>query len=153
MPPLPAAPTPADTSMALVKIAGLVLFLPQSDIVAIEARASVDGTEPGARSVGWIVHAQQRWPVYCLSGDLSLLFQVPAGRRACVLLALGGNHVGFLCDEVKVSQPAPAPTYPLPDAMHVPATPIRGVAAMGAGVACLSDGPALAGHIERMAGR
>ncbi len=140
-------------SLALLRIARLNLFLPQSDIVAIESKANVDPAAPGMRSVGWIVYAQRRWPAYCLSEELSLLFQVPAGRRACVLLASSDGYVGVLCDEVRTSQEPAGPAYAIPDAMRSPDTPILGVTGMDSGIACFSDGNRMAAHIERMVAR
>ncbi len=140
-------------SVALVRIARLNLCLPQSDIVAVEARASVDTAGPGARSVGWVTHQQHRWPVYCLSEDLSLLFQVPAGRRACVLLAGTNGSLGVLCDEIRISPEGSGPTHAIPDAMRLPETPLLGVQAMESGIACFSDGSRLVAYVQRMVTR
>ncbi len=137
----------------LVRIAKLSLFLPQNDIVAIEARGSVDTGAPSPRSVGWLVYEQRRWPVYCLSEDLSLLFQVPAGRRACVLLARDDGYVAVLCDEIRTSQEAAGPIHTLPDAMRLPDTPVVAVVTTDSGIACFSDGCRLAKHVERMVTR
>lgn len=138
--------------MSLLRIARLRLFLPQSDIIAVEGRANVDTTALGARSIGWVGYAQRRWPVYCLSEELSLLFQVPAGRRACVLLAHGDGYLGVLCDEISTSQLTPSSIHAIPDAMKLPETPVLGVT-MDSGVACFSDGSRLAAHVERMVTR
>ncbi len=135
--------------MALLKIAGLGLLLSQSDVVAVEMRAGVDTKEAGTRSVGWIAYAQQRWPVYCLSDELSLLFQVPAGRRACVLLARNDGYVGVLCDDIRTWQAGPEPVLALPDAMGRPGGPILGLMALGTGIACITSAQALTAHIDR----
>ncbi len=144
---------PGAGSTAILKIARLCLAVPQDDIVAIEARAHVDMSQPSARSVGWITYARQRWPVYCLSDELALLFQIPAGRRNCVLLAQRTGYLGILCDQTSLAAEDLGRVHALPDAMRLPGTPIQGVMAMGDGTACASTARLLTAHVERMVAR
>jgi hypothetical protein len=148
--PLSAAGTQGTVSMALLKIAGLNLVLPQHDVTAVEAAADLGGEEPGLRSVGWINHARQPWPVYCLSEELSLLPSVPAGRRACVVLARGNGYMGILCDEISIAQLASVRPFALPDAMKLPGTPIRCLVPIDTGIACVTGAQQLAAHIDCM---
>ncbi len=140
-------------AQALLTIGALRLVLPRGDVCAVEAAADVDSTEPVRRSVGWIPHAQQRWPAYCLDPELALLPFVPPERRACVLLAWGGGYVGLLCDEVGAAKGVLDQEYALPRAMAVPESPISHVAPHDGGIACISDAQRLAAHVVRLAVR
>jgi hypothetical protein len=133
---------------ALLKISGLRLMVPQSEILALEATAEVDARDAGPLSVGWLQHAAQRWPVYCLAPDLSLLGAVPAERRACVLLGTDGECVGILCDDVSIEQ-ALNRRQALPAAMRSAGSPLLGLIELDEGIACVSDTGRLLAHVAR----
>ncbi len=144
---------PAATSRsALLTISGLRLALPQRQIRAIEAASVVDARDAEPFSAGWLRHAQQRWPVYCLSQELSLLAAVPAERRTCVMLGTDDGYMGILCDEVSIEQSLDQP-HELPPAMHLPDTPILGLIALDEErIACVTSAECLAAHVARQVG-
>lgn len=145
-----ARPAPGATD-ALLKISGLSLMLPQREIRALETADSVVGLDVLPHSAGWLHHAQQRWPVYCLSPELSLLDTVPAARRACVLLAAGAGFIGILCDDVSISRQARQQVIELPQTMRLPHTPVTGLIVMGdAGIVCLTGAEQLTAHVARL---
>jgi hypothetical protein len=142
----------ANAPSALLQISGLRLVVPQNEILALEATAEVDARDPGPLSVGWLQHAQQRWPVYCLAPDLSLLGAVPGERRACVLLGADGECVGVLCDDVSIEQSL-GQRHAVPAAMRVAGSPLLGLIELAeGGIACVSDTRRLLAHVARAVG-
>jgi hypothetical protein len=142
-----------NVTAALLKISGLRMLLPQREIRALEPAESLVQLDAAPHSVGWLQHAQQRWPVYCLAQDLSLLSVVPRERRACVLLSAGAGYVGILCDDVSVSAQSREQRHELPLAMRRPDTPVLALIAVGdEGVVCVTSAEQLAAHVVRLAG-
>lgn len=139
------------STAVLLKISGLSLVLPQADIRGLESAADIDAGEAEPYSVGWIKYAQQRWPVYCLSPELSLLADVPVARRACALLSTGAGYVGILCDGVSIGKQTELwQRYELPSAMHIADTPILGLISLDEGnIACETNAQLLAAHVAR----
>jgi len=137
---------------ALLNISGLNLVLPQIDIRALESASDVDVGEAEPFSIGWIQYEQQRWPVYCISHELSLLVDVPGERRVCVLLGAGAGYVGILCDEVSIGkQVVLGQQHELPSAMHMPNTPVLGLTTLDAdNVACVTNAQALVAYVARL---
>ncbi len=143
----------ASATSALLKISGLRLLLPQKEIRALETADSVEKTDALPHSVGWLQHSQQRWPVYCLSQNLTLLDAVPAERRACVLLGAGTGFAGILCDDVSISQSSQSQPLELPPAMRLPQTPVLGLIASGdEGIVCITSAEQLIAHVTLLAG-
>ncbi len=135
---------------ALLQISSLRLVLPQNEILALEAAAEVDARDAGPLSVGWLQHARQRWPVYCLAPDLSLLGAVPVERRACVLLGTEDGCLGVLCDDVSIEQSLNL-RHALPPAMYAAGTPVLGLIELeDDGIACVTDTKRLAAHVARL---
>lgn len=138
--------------MALLNISGLRLALPQAEVCALEAAADMDTDETKPLSVGWVHFRQERWPVYCLSPDLSLLVIVPKARRSCAVLDTGAGYVGMLCDEVNFGvQPALEQQQSVPPAMRTPEeSPILGLVALdGDDVACATTTERLINFLTR----
>ncbi len=142
----------AISTAAFVTIAGMRLVLSQSEIRALEAASDVDRQEPEQFSVGWIQYLQQRWPTYCLSSELSLLTTIPKERRACILLASGSDHIGILCDEVRIARHNELEQqHELPPVMHLADTPILSLVGLNENdVGCLTDAKQLMTHITRL---
>ncbi len=135
-----------DVALAILKISGLRLALPQKEMRALEAADDVDVDGAESPAVGWIRHGMQRWPVYSLSQDLSLLAEIPAGRRACVLLDTGVGHVGLLCDDVAIGHEGQ--WHEVPAAMRLPETPVLGLLATDAeGIVCVTSAEYLIAHL------
>lgn len=138
---------------ALLKISGLHMMLPQREIRALESGDSIVQPDAAPHSIGWLQHAQQRWPVYCLAQDLSLLPAAPPERRACVLLSAGAGYVGIMCDDVSISAQSQQQRHELPLAMRLPDTPVLALIAMGdEGIVCLTSAEQLVAHVVRLAG-
>jgi hypothetical protein len=135
---------------ALLKVDGLTLMLSQSDIRAIEATVDVDRTDPATFSVGWIVYAQQRWPVYCFSADLRLNFEIPSVRRTCVLMTADDGYVGILADDVSILRQIPERHYPLPDILKLPGSPVQYLMLLEGAIVCATDAHNLYAHIGRL---
>lgn len=143
----------AATTSAILKISGLRLLLPQKEIRALGAADDVEVRDAESPGVGWLQHAQQRWPVYCLSQELSLLAAIPAERRACVLLDTGAGYAGVLCDDVTIGQQTLGQQYELPPAMRLPDMPILGLMTTDEqGIVCITSAERLTAHLSRLAG-
>jgi len=145
---------PAGTgTAALLRISRLRIALPQGEIAGITAAAEVEGGDAQPFSVGWVTHANQRWPVYCVSPDLSLLIVIPAERNACVVLAANSGFLGIMCDEAASVEVAPGQRQALPPAMRLPESPVLGLIALEDGeVACASSAQGLAAYVSRLTG-
>ncbi len=141
----------ADGTTALLRISDLRLALPQHEICALESAGDIDTEETKPLSVGWIHFKQERWPVYCLSPELTLLVIVPKARRSCAVLDTGAGYIGLLCDEVIFGiQPTLEQQQPLPPAMHMPDSPIMGLVALDEDeVACTTNAEHLVDHLTR----
>lgn len=140
-----------DGATALLSISGLRLALPQREICALESSADIDPDETKPLSVGWVHFRQERWPVYCLSPELSLLVIVPKARRSCAVLDTGAGYLGLLCDEAVFGiQPALEQQQPLPSVMRTPDSPIVGLLALEEDeVACATTTESLVEYLNR----
>jgi hypothetical protein len=140
----------SSTSAALLKIGGLNLLLPQSEIRTLESATDIEAAAPALHSVGWIVYAQKRWPVYCLSAELALMEVAPPERRACAMLAMGAGYLGIMCDDMIIQKDFAAQRYELPVAMRLPDTPILHLVDYEQGIACVSNATRLTAYIEQL---
>jgi len=140
----------SNTSAALLKIGGLNLLLPQSEIRTLESATDIEAASPALHSVGWIVYAQKRWPVYCLSAELALMEVAPSERRACAMLAMGAGYLGVMCDDMIIQKDFAAQRYELPVAMRLPDTPILHLVDYEQGIACASNAIRLTAYIEQL---
>jgi hypothetical protein len=138
--------------VALLKIGELILVLPQGEICAMEAAATIDSAAAKPCSVGWVNYAEQRWPAYGFSEDLALLTELPAERRTCVVLALDLGYIGILCDDLAMTQPTARRCHELPAPMKLPASPIDEVQVFEDGIACITSARRLAGYIRHVGG-
>ena len=137
-----------NATAAVLKINGLELMLPQTEVRALESASDVGGSDPMERSVGWIGYMRQRWPVYCLSEELELLGSVPSSRRTCALLAIESGYVGVLCDDVSVQKQIAGKSHELPFAMRTADTPITGLLPYGGGLMSITGARRLAAYID-----
>lgn len=139
------------TTAALIKIDGLNLLLPQGEIRTLESIAELDtAAAPALHSVGWVVYAQKHWPVYCLSGELSLMSRVPAERRACAMMAMGAGYIGILCDDMIILNDFIAQRHELPVTMRLADTPILHLVAYERDIACVSNANKLTAYINQL---
>jgi hypothetical protein len=143
----------------LLRIDKLQLMLPQGDVCAVESVADLNSENALAPSVGRIAYLGQSWPVLSLNGELQTLDNIPAARRACVMLATGKGFLGLLCDDVRVLNQQSGSDYALPAAMRTANTPIQAIMPFENSLACLSDARHLlrygafaqvtSGHLEK----
>lgn len=140
-----------DGAVALLSISDLRLALPQREICALESGADIDADETKPLSVGWVHFKQERWPVYCLSPELSLLVIVPKARRSCAVLDTGAGYIGILCDEAVFGiQPTLEQQQPVPAAMRTADSPIMGLIALQEDdVACATNTDRLVAYLSR----
>lgn len=128
-----------ENRVVILAIGELRLILPQADIRTVESISDVATTDKMPKSVGWIKYQGQRWPVVCLSDDLTILDAVPGTRRACVMLALNGAYLGLLCDDARVLVNFSQQSFAVPPSMQAHASPLTGLIQYEQGLACLSD--------------
>jgi hypothetical protein len=138
-----------DASAVVLKIGGLDLMFPQSDIRALESAPDVDASNPKPSSAGWIGYLRQHWPVYCLSDQMDLLDLVPPSRRTCALLATTDGYVGILCDDVSILKQIAGKRHELPTAMKRSGTPILELLPFGGKLLCVSHPASLSAYIEQ----
>jgi len=138
------------TGAALLKINGLNLLLPQGDIRTLESASDIDFVAPALHSLGWIAYAQKRWPVYCLSEELSLMVNLPSERRACVMLAMGAGYIGLMCDDMLILKDFAAQQYEIPPVMIEPYTPILYLVTYAESIACASNAHRLTAYIGQL---
>lgn len=137
-----------NATAAVLKINGLELMLPQTDVRALESASDVGGSDPQEGSVGWIGYMRQRWPVYCLSEQLGLLDSIPASRRTCALLAIENGYIGVVCDDVGVQKQVAGKSHELPPAMKTADTPILGLFPHAGGLMSITSAARLAAYID-----
>lgn len=144
------AQTGQASSAAILKIGVLNLLLPQSDIRTLESATDIDTTTTVLHSVGWITYTQKRWPVYCLSDELTLMAAAPRERRACAMLAMGAGYLGLMCDDMIMQKNFAAQRYELPAAMRLPDSPILHLVDYEQGIACASNALRMTAYIEQL---
>jgi hypothetical protein len=76
------------------------LFVPQTDVHAVEIIADAHLTRTTMGSVGWFGHGSES-PLFCLDKALNLLVEVPESREYFVLLKSAEQPVGLIGDEVE----------------------------------------------------
>lgn len=124
-------------SFTLLTLDGYPWLLPQTEVQALEATPDIDPEVRAPQSVGAITFAGEWWPVYCLSGALRLLPQIPAGRRVCPLLDNGADRFGLVCDQVETLV-KPSRLYPVPACMAPPDSPIQALTLLDRGLGCVT---------------
>jgi hypothetical protein len=65
--------------------------------------------------------------------------EVPAGRHVCVLLDVGTQLFGVLCDQVVMLDQAGLDIRPLQGCMRTPGTPLHGLVLHGERVLCVTS--------------
>lgn len=140
----------SNITAALLKIDGLNLLLPQGEIRTLEPSSDIDTAAPALHSPGWVSYANKRWPVYCLSQELTLVDNVPAQRRACALMTMGAGYLGIMCDDMVVLKDVAAQRYELPVAMRLPSSPILYLVNYEQGIASVSNARQITSYVERL---
>ncbi|MDS4030579.1 MAG: hypothetical protein RKO66_10955 [Candidatus Contendobacter sp.] len=114
-------------AFAVLTLDGRKWLLPQAEIQALESLLDIDREVRIPCSIGAVAFADEWWPVYCLSGELRILSDLPDGRRACPLLDNGADRFGLVCDQVEALTAAPRLLAP-PACMTPPDSPIGALA-------------------------
>ncbi len=89
------------------------------------------------QAMGTLGLGEDEWPVFCLDGDFSILRNVPATRRSCVLLNSEHGGVGVLCDEVRVVDKATLTLVAVPGCMSSNHKLMDSLAIIDGKVACM----------------
>jgi len=121
----------------LLTLDGRRWLLPQTEVQALEALPDIDPEVRAPQSVGAITFAGEWWPVYCLSGELRLLPQIPAGRWVCPLLNNGADRFSLICDQVETLV-EPSRLHPVPACMAPPDSPIQALVLLDRGLGCVT---------------
>jgi hypothetical protein len=144
----PPIQTPLDalrevTVFALLTLEGRTWLLPQTEVQALGALSDIDPEVRAPQSVGAITFAGEWWPAYCLSGELRLQSQLPAGRRVCLLLNNGADRFSLVCDHVetvvKLSR-----LHPAPACMALLDSPIQALVLLDRGLGCVTTTESIA---------
>jgi hypothetical protein len=139
----------SNASAALIKIGELNLLLPPSEVRSLESITDLDTSQPALHSIGWVVYMQKRWPVYCLSEDLTIMDVVPIERRACVILLMGAGYIGVLCNDLSMQKNIASQRYELPPAMRLSSSPILYLIEFEQGIACATSTLRLTDYLQK----
>jgi hypothetical protein len=146
--------TPAEPralrALSRLTLDGYSWLLPRAEISSLESLLDIDREVRAPRGVGAIAFGGEWWPVYCLSGELRLLPQLPDSRRICALLDNGADRFGLVCDRVETLAEAP-PLLALPACMGPPDSPIQALAPLDGTLGCMTDTEHLAALLAVLA--
>lgn len=145
---IPAVLAMPENKVVVLSIDKLRLIVPQTDIRTVESISDVDAADKMPKSAGWISYLGQAWPVICISDELAPLDEVPAPRRACVMLAYEGAYFGLLCDDARVLVNFSRQSFAVPAVMRAHASPLTGLIEYEQGLACLSDASHLHAYLN-----
>ncbi len=134
---------------AVLDIDGLMLLLPQNELRTLEPVGDVEQVSSEHLEVGWISIADQQWPVFCVSGDLTVMDEIPKQRRIAVMLRTGNELAGILCDEIKIVRSEELSVYPLPASLRVPTSPLTSLAIYGDTVGGITSSDHLINYLRQ----
>ncbi len=138
-------------ALALAMLDGCRWLLPPGEVHSLEPALDIDPAVRAPHSLGAIAFAGVWWPVYCLSGELRLLPQLPEQRRVCLLLDNGVDRFGLAADEFQMLAPPP-PLFAVPGCMAPPDAPIRALARFDTGIGGVTDTECLAALLATLMG-
>lgn len=139
----------ADLPSAVLGIDGLKLLLPQNELRTLEPLEDVKHVSQEHLEVGWISIADQQWPVFCVSGDLSIMGEIPKQRRIAVMLGTGNEMTGILCDEIKFVGSEDLSVCPLPMSLRLPSSPLTDLVIYGDTVGCMTSSHNLISYLRQ----
>ncbi|MCP5158473.1 MAG: hypothetical protein H6975_03490 [Gammaproteobacteria bacterium] len=122
---------------ARLSLDGHSWLLPQTEVCALESTLDIDREVQAPHSIGAIALGGEWWPVYCLSGELQRLLQMPGSRRACILLDNGADRFSLVCDQVETLAEAPH-LLALPACMGALDSPIQALALLDSKLGCVT---------------
>jgi len=127
---------------------GRRLLVPQQEIVSLEPLLDMTHELQIPGAVGTLPFREAWWPVFCLSGNLDLLTELPDGRRYCMLLTNGEDGFGLACDQIEPLRQQPGRLQPLPTCMKLPHSPVQGLVVIRDGLGYVTDTASLAVFLE-----
>ena len=130
-------------SFTRLTLDGRQWLVPRAEAQGLEALLDLDREVQAPYSVGALGIAGEWWPVYCLSGELRLLPELPVARQACLLLSNGVDRFGLACDQVDTA-PESLALHPAPACMNPPDSPILALAVLEQGLGCVTTTEQLA---------
>ena len=139
----------AGSLIAVLGVDGLKLLLPQNELRTLEPVEDVEQVSHEHGEVGWLSLADQQWPVFCVSRDLTLLAEIPQQRRIAVMLNAANDLAGVLCDELKIVRPEELSIYPIPLSLQVPGSPLTSLVVYGDTVGCMTTSHHLIGYLRQ----
>jgi hypothetical protein len=142
-----------DSGFALLRFEQTRILVPRQDIRILELAIDMDRNDAPVGAVGWIAFGVQRCPVYCLSGDMSWLTEVPADRPICAVMAAEGHNFGLLCSEATLLHARDLAIHELPSAMAVAGLPFDQLAVHAGALACVSTAMRLLTDLQRATAR
>lgn len=124
------------------------LLLAQNEIRTLEPVIDIDKKTKLPGTVGTLTIQNIRFPVYCVSEDLTVLEIIPTNRRICVLLDEGENSFGITCDKIETTNSEHLKFYSLPECMSLQDSPILALAIRGNELNCVTSTGRLAAYIK-----
>lgn len=125
--------------VALLSIDSAMLLMPSREIRTLETILDLETARPPLHGVGWIAGEKDRWPVYCLSGELERMVVPGPHRRVCAVLQADDQRFGLLCDTVSLVGQHQVPRQPLPSAMARDDSPVLALAMLDGRLACVTS--------------
>ena len=135
---------------ARLTLDGYQWLLPQTEIHSLESLLDIDPDVRAPHSIGAIGLGGEWWPVYCLSGELQRLRQIPDSRRTCVLLDNRADRFGLVCDQAETLAEAPR-LLELPACMRLTDSPIQALALLDGELGCVTTTEHLAALLAALA--
>lgn len=126
------------------------LLLPQREIHTLESVLDVITATDVPNAIGSFTLAGNSWPVYCLSGQLDLMLELPGTRRICVLLKDSTQGLGLVCDQIEPLGREDLRLQPLPPSMKTPTSPIQALVLRHDAIGCVTTTAHLATLIEQL---
>ena len=138
--------------LAVLTLDGRKWLLPQREIQSLEPLLDVVADDGSPDRMGVIAFQENWWPVYCVSGELDVLREIPAARRVCVLLNDGDNQFALVCDQVEALDEERPRIRPLPACMALPDSPLQALLVYKGGLGCITTTVRLAAFFARREG-
>jgi hypothetical protein len=90
---------------AVLLIDGCRLLIPQKEIAILELISDMQrevSINKKQNSVGYLPFQGESWPVFCLTGQLTISEEIPKTRQVCALLNdNNNNYLALLCDSIQ----------------------------------------------------
>lgn len=137
-------------AFAVLTLDGRKWLVPQAEVQSLESILDLDREVRIPHSVGAVAFAGEWWPVYCLSGELQILPQMPDSRLACPLLNNGADRFGLVCDRVEALAGSPR-LLALPACMALPDSPVQALVLLNEGLGCVTTTERLAALLAAVA--